>query len=281
MVIYNEDIRMTTFRKFCLMTLLALPLQLLAAPGDVVATVNGKPIKQASLDFMVKQATANGQKVDDNTKLALLEVLINREVLAQEAEKSGIDKTADFAIRLELQRQETLANIYLRDNVKKVPTDDATLKAEYEKLRQQLGNKEYSVRQILVASEDDAKNIISQLAKGADFAALAKEKSTDQATKDKGGSIGWVIPAIMRRPFSSIITGLPKGLYTTVPVQTSSGWVVLKVDDVRDKEPPTYDKVKDGLAQKLQQEQVDKVVTDLRAKAKIVNNLSGPASPKK
>lgn len=244
----------------------------MAGPNDAVAIVNGKPIKQSQLDMLIKQMEAGGQKVDENSKKAMLDVLINREVLAQEAEKTNMDKAPEFAVRLEMVRQEMLANYYLREHGKKAPTDEATLRTQYDKLKQRLGNKEYNVRQIVVATEDEAKNIIGQLAKGADFATLAKEKSTDVSTRDKGGSIDWVIPAIMRRPFGNIIAGLPKGLYTTVPVQTSVGWVILKVEDIRDKEPPAFDKVKAQLSQQIQQEQTEKMVMDLRAKANINTN---------
>lgn len=272
---------MHKIRNASLMALLLLPLISVAAPNDILATVNGKPIKQASLDLMVKQLTASGTKVDDNSKRALLDVLINREVLAQEAVKAGVDKTPEFATRQEMQRQEMLADAYLRDSTKKVPTDEATLKAEYDKIKERMGKKEYSVRQIAVATEDEAKSIISQLSKGSDFATLAKDKSTDQSTKDQGGSIGWVVPAVMRQPFDSIIASLPKGLYTTVPVQTAGGWVVVKVEDIRDRDVPAFDKVKDQLAQQLQQVQAEKVIVDLRAKAKITNTLKPDVTPKK
>ena len=272
---------MNTIRNFSLAVFLVLPLISVAAPNDAVATVNGKPIKQSALDFMVKQATANGATVDDNSKRAMLDVLINREVLAQEAMKSGVDKTPEFVTRMEMLRQEMLSSTYLRDNTKKAPTDEATLKAEYEKLKERLGNKEYNVRQIAVATEAEAQSIISQLAKGSDFATLAKDKSTDQATKDQGGSIGWVVPAVMRRPFGNIVSSLPKGLYTTVPVQTAGGWVIVKVEDIRDKEPPVFDTIKDQLAQQLQQAQTEKTIQDLRAKAKITNTLKPDAAARK
>lgn len=268
-------------RKLGLIALLVLPMMAGAAPNDAVAIVNGKPIKQSTLDFLAKQSANGGQKLDDNAKRNLLEVLINREVLAQEAEKAAVDKTPEFTTRLELLRQEALASTYLRDNIKKPAIDDATLRAEYDKLKQRLGTKEYNVRQIAVATEEEAKALITQLSKGSDFAALAKEKSIDQVTKDKGGSIGWVIPAEMRRPFGNIIDSLPKGLYTTVPVQTAGGWVILKIDDIRDKEPPTFEKVKDQLALQLQQEHVEEVIKGLRGKAKVTNNFKSDSPVKK
>jgi peptidyl-prolyl cis-trans isomerase C len=246
--------------------------------ADAVATVNGKPLKKAYLDQIAKQGEASGQKMDDNARRNAIQALIDRELLVQEAEKAGINKSPDFITRAEMARDEMLANIYLRTQLEKTPVDDAALKAEYEKFKQQIGNKEYKVRQIAVASEDEAKALISQLSKGADFSAMAKEKSTDQATKANGGDIGWVIPAQMRRPFGGIVSSLPKGLYNTIPVRTESGWVVLKVDDIRDHEAPALEKMKEPLTRSLRQQQTQKIISDLRAKAKVVDgNAPAPA----
>ena len=121
-------------------------------------------------------------------------------------------------------------------------------------------------------TEAEAKDVIAQLAKGADFAKLAKEKSLDPGSKDKGGDLDWFSPAGMVRPFSDAVTKLQKGLYTTVPVQTQFGWHVIKLEDSRTAQPPAYDKVKDGLQKRIQQEKLDKFLADLRNKAKITGN---------
>jgi peptidyl-prolyl cis-trans isomerase C len=240
-----------------------------AGAADTAVTVNGKPLKPAQVEFLLKRAEANGQKVNDNIRRAVTESLINRELLVQEAEKAGLDKNPDFATRMEMMRQETLANEYMQQQLQKTPVDEAATREAYDKFKQQLGNKEYHLRQIVVASEEEAKSVIALLAKGGDFAKIAAEKSIDQATRDKGGDAGWLPPAALVRPLSGIVAGLQKGLYNTVPARIPSGWAVVKVEDVRDLQPPAYDKVKDRLAQQLRQEQAAKVVADLRAKAKI------------
>lgn len=257
-------------------TLLAVAFGLLLptahAAGTVAATVNGKQIKQSLMDYIVKDATARGQKVDDNVRGVILNKLISSELVVQEAQKQGLDKQPDYLAKEELLRRELLVNTYLENFIKKNPVSEAETKAEYEKVKQQMGDKEYSARHILVSTEAEAKDAVAQLAKGADFAKLAKEKSKDPGSKDKGGDLGWFSPASMVKPFSDAVTRLQKGLYTTVPVQTQFGWHVIKLDDTRAAQPPAYDKVKDALQKQIQQRDLEKMLADLRAKAKIVNN---------
>lgn len=242
------------------------------------ATVNGKPIKQSLVDYIVKDATARGQKVDDNVRAIIINKLISSELIAQEAQKSGLDKQPDYLAKEELMRRELLVNSYLQDYVKKNPISDATLKSEYDKFKAQMGDKEFKASHILVKTEQEAKDIIAQLGKGGDFAKIAKDKSLDPGSKDKGGDLGWFPPAAMVKPFSDAVVALQKGKYTTTPVQTQFGWHVIKLDDSRDAQPPAFDKVKDDLRNNLQKQQLEKLVNDLRAKAKIVDNSKAAAA---
>ncbi len=243
-----------------------------AAIGAYAAdtTVNGKPIKQSLFDYIIKDATARGQKVDDNVRALVMNKLVSSELIVQEAQKSGMDKQTDFLAKQELMARELLVNTYLQDYIKKNPIDDAALKAEYDKFKAAIGDKEYKASHILVKTEQEAKDVIAQLAKGGDFAKIAKDKSLD-SSKDKGGDLGWFSPANMVRPFSDAVMKLQKGLYTTVPVQTQFGWHVIKLDDSRTAQPPAFDKVKDEIRNNLQKQQLEKLVADLRAKAKIVD----------
>lgn len=253
-----------------------------AQAADSAATVNGKPIKQSLVDSIVKDALANGAKDDDKLKTTIVTQLINNELLIQEAQKAGTDKQPDFVAKQELVNRELLANTYLQDYIKKNPIDDKTLQAEYDKFKAQMGDKEFKASHILVKTEQEAKDIIAQLAKGGDFAKIAKDKSLDPGSKEKGGDLGWFPPAAMVKPFSDAVTKLQKGLYTTAPVQTQYGWHVIKLEDTRDAQPPAFDKVKDDLRKNMQKQQLQKLIADLRTKAKIVDNSSSgkPAAKK-
>ena len=98
---------------------------------------------------------------------------------------------------------------------------------------------------------------------------LAKEKSIDPGSKDKGGDLGWFSPASMVKPFSDVTANLQKGAVSASPVQTQFGWHVIKLIDTRPAQPLAYEKVKDGLQKNLQQRQLEKMMADLRSKAKV------------
>lgn len=253
-------------------TLIAVAILSLAPSAfaaDAVATVNGKAIKQSVYDYIAKDATARGQKIDEQVKVAITNKLIDSEIVYQEAQKLGIDKQADYAAREELSRRELLTSAFLQDFVKKNPISEADTKAAYEQYKKAYGDKEYSARHILVKTEAEAKDIIAQLGKGTDFAKIAKEKSLDPGSKEKGGDLGWFSPATMVKPFSDAVAGLQKGGVSATPTQTQFGWHVIKLVDTRASQPLTYEKVKDGLQKNLQQRNLEKMMADLRSKAKV------------
>ncbi|MBU3735800.1 MAG: peptidylprolyl isomerase [Methylobacterium sp.] len=235
------------------------------------ASVNGKPIKQSLIDYVLKDATARGQKIDDNVRTMVLNQMIVSELVVQEAQKQGLDKQPDYVAKEELMRRKLLVDTFIENYIRKNPVSEADTKAAYEEYKKQVGDKEYRARHILVKTEAEAKEVVAQLSKGADFAKLAKEKSLDPGSKEKGGDLDWFSPAGMVKPFSDAVTKLQKGLYTTVPVQTQFGWHVIRLEDSRTAQPPAYDKVKDGLEKQIQQRNLDKYLADLRAKAKITN----------
>lgn len=238
--------------------------------AESVASVNGKDIKQSIYDYIAKDASARGQKVDAPVKEAIINKLVDSELVYQEAQKLGLDRQADYLAREELSRRELLTSTFLQDFINKNPVSDAETKAAYEEYKKAYGDKEYSARHILVKTEAEAAEIIAKLNKGGDFAKFAKEKSEDTGSKDKGGDLGWFSPATMVKPFSDAVAKLSKGAMTAEPVQTQFGWHVIKNVDSRVAQPLAYDKVKEGLQKNLQQRNLDKMIVEIRAKAKIV-----------
>ena len=265
--------------RITLLLIASLSFSASAIAGDAVATVNGKPIKQSLFDFIVKDATDHGQKVDDNVRDVIMSKLISSELVLQEAQKAGIDKKPDFIAKEELTRRELLVNVYIQDFLRNHPVSDSDIKAAYEKFKIELGDKEYNARHILLGSEVEAKDVIAQLSKGSDFSKIAKEKSIDPGSKEKGGDLGWFALGGMVKPFSEAVAKLQKGKSSTDPVQTQFGWHVIKLDDMRELKTPAFDKVKENLQKQLTQRQFEKMLTDLRAKATVVDNTK-PAAKK-
>ncbi|HSD60001.1 MAG TPA: peptidylprolyl isomerase [Burkholderiales bacterium] len=246
------------------------PLQLGGSGGgEVAATVNGVPISKAKVDFAVKQRTAAGQPDTPEMRNAVKEDLINRELISQEAKKKGVDKQPEVVQQVELAQQQVLVGAYLQDWVKNNPPSDDELKKDYEKIKGQMGDTEYKARHILVASEDEAKKIIAELKKDPKKFPKLAEKSKDTGSAKKGGELDWAMPNAYVKPFSDALTGLKKGEMTQTPVQTQFGWHVIKLDDTRPAKFPSYEEVKPQIAQQAQQQQVQKLVTDLRSKAKV------------
>ncbi len=231
--------------------------------------VNGTTIPQYRIDAAIKTRVAQGQPDTPENRKAIREALINQELVAQEAARRGLDKQPEIAGRLELDRQSILAQAYFQDYMTKNPLTDDVLRKEYERLKPTLPAKEYKVRHILVEKEEDAKNIIAQLKKGASFEKLAAEYSKDPGSKSKGGDLDWGPAERYVKPFAEAVTKLKKGTTTETPVQTDFGYHVIRVEDERATKVPSFEEAKPQLQQLMQGQVVQKAVQDLRAKAKI------------
>jgi peptidyl-prolyl cis-trans isomerase C len=239
-----------------------------ALAAGPVATVNGTAIPSAWADAMIAEQKSQGAPDSEQLRKAVTEELVRREVLAQEARKKGLDKQPTTAAQMDLARQAVLIRASLQDYVKTNPVTDAEIKAEYDKIKGNLGEKEYKVRHILVEKEDDAKSIIGKLQNGGKFDDLAKD-SKDPGSKDKGGDLGWANPGMFVKPFSESMVKLEKGKFTPQPVKSDFGYHVILLEDVRPLKAPGFDEVKPQLQQRLQQQKVEQHVMDLRSKAVI------------
>ena len=245
----------------------AKPAAKAAAPAKAAAGSSDKQLyTQGQFDLLLKERLAQGGQDSPEVRTAVKDELNTRELLAREAKKEGLDKTADVKTQMDLAAQTVLVRAYVNDWVKKNPVPDAELHKEYDAIKAQIGDKEYNVRHILVKTEDQAKEIISELQKGAKFDELAKARSEDPGSKDKGGDLGWNAPANFVKPFGDAMKATPKGKFTPQPVQTQFGWHVIEVDDVRDAKVPTFEEVKPQLQERMKQEWVQRHIAELRTK---------------
>ncbi len=252
-------------------------LLLLAAIGITSAAavhaqgfkVNGVTIPQSRFEFLVKNAVSQGQPDSPDLRAKIKDELVVREVLAQEAAKKGLEKTPEVATQIELQRQGVLINAYLQDYAKTQPITDDVMKKEYEQVKAQNGSKEFKARHILVETEDEAKQIIAQLKKGGNFEKIAADKSKDTGSKAQGGNLDWA-PANRYVPsFAQALGKLKKGQTTDAAVQSQFGWHIIRLDDERAAKFPTFEEAKPQIQQQMQQQQINKLIADLRAKAKV------------
>ncbi|MFA6971514.1 MAG: peptidyl-prolyl cis-trans isomerase [Gallionella sp.] len=255
-------------KKFATLAILAaLAINPAFAEDKSAAVVNGHAISQERVEMAVKGAVAQGQKDSPELRKAIRDKLISLELVAQEATKLGMDKNADLVKQLEQIKKELLANAFVQDYVTNHPVSEDQLKAEYEKVKPKLPDREFNVSHILVKTEAEAREIIAKLGKKAKFEKLA-EKSMDTGSAEHGGSLGWA-PNNYVPPFANAVLNLKKGEYTKDPVQTQFGWHVIKLEDVRPLKVPTFDELKPQMQQALQQQSIQKAIADLRTAAKI------------
>ena len=241
-----------------------------ATAAGTVATVNGVPISQARFDLVLKEFLARGQQDTPALRDNIKQELINAEIVTQEAVRQGLDKDPEFTQRMALAREQLLVQFYSRKRLDgKAPSEDE-LKAQYEEIKAQAPQKEYLARHILLKTEAEAKSVIAQLQKGARFEKLASEQSQDAGSKENGGELGWQSPGNLVKPFADALASLKKDEITKAPVQTTYGWHVIKLEDERAPQLRPYDQVRGALMQRRMQQLMNADITELRAKAKII-----------
>lgn len=247
-----------------LMASLALPVF-----AQTIATVNGKAIPASRADAIVKQLAAHGQKDSPELRSMIKNELIMRELLLQEATKKGIPNKAEVKAQIENARQSIIIGALRADFIKKHPVTDADISAEYDNYKKVAGDTEYRLRHILVSSEAEAKDIIAKLKDGGNFEDLAKEKSRDTGSAQKGGDLDWGNPGKYVKPFSEAMVKLSKGQCTETPVKTDFGYHVIKLDDTRPNKFPALEDIKPQVAKAVAERKLKTYFEGLHKKAKI------------
>jgi len=236
-----------------------------AIPDDARATVNGRPISELSINNVAEQITASGEQAD---KSRILDELINLEVLTQAAEKLELDKLPEIAASLQLQYTQTMANAYLARQGADMSFSEEELRAEYDAQSAAVDRAEYRASHILLESEEDAANVIAELAAGKSFEELAKENSVDPAGEN-GGDLGWFQADTMVPEFTAAVAEMEVGDTSASPVQSEFGYHVIKLVDRRDAALPDFESVKSGLSNLAVRKALAKHVEELRAAAEI------------
>ncbi len=246
-----------------------LGLAATAALAQNVAIVNGRAVPKARLDALAAQIERSGRPVTPELQGQLREEVIAREIFMQEADRRGLAQSEDFRTQMELARQSIMIRELFNDHQKKNPVTEADMKAEYDKFVAANSGKEYRARHILVEKEDQAKAIIASLKKGAKFEDVAKKQSKDPGSGANGGDLDWATPDSYVPEFGQALTKLSKGQLSDAPIKTQFGWHVIRLDDVRNPQLPSFDQVKPQLRQQMEQQRLGKFQEELRAKAKV------------
>lgn len=230
--------------------------------SEVVAKVNGQPITRAELENLKKRFPF---PVPEEK---LLDQLVRQEILKQEALKRKLHQQEEVAAELHNVVRAVLSRAEIEDYLERAQISEERTRAEYDRLVQQMAGEEYKARHILVKTKEEAEKIIEELEKGADFAGLAKKYSIGPSGK-RGGDLGWFTADRMVKPFAGAVKKLQDGAFTKEPVKTQFGWHVILREASREKQPPSYERVKPQIEQQLKQKLIQQYVEDLYKKAKV------------
>jgi peptidyl-prolyl cis-trans isomerase C len=237
--------------------------------AKVLAHVNGHDITDADVAVAEQDFSRQLASVPpDDRRRILIEHLIETELLADAAEQEKLDSSEAVQGRLKYYRRQVLRDHYFEQKLQG-SVSDAEAKSFYdEKIGAVPAETEVRASHILVPDEDTANDIREKLSRGGDFAALAKEFSKDPGSAENGGDLGYFTKGQMVEPFASVAFKLEKGEISD-PVQTQFGWHIIKVEDKRQKAPPSFDTVKDQIVAYLVQEHAQKKIDELRSQGKV------------
>ncbi|WP_315783334.1 peptidylprolyl isomerase [Bradyrhizobium sp. SZCCHNPS1003] len=261
----------------------SLALSLLAAPAraaddanPVLAKVNGAEIRKSDVTLAEEELGQSLAQMDPATKDEnVLSFLIDMKLVAKAAEDKKVADSEEFKKRLAFTRNRLLMDSLLASEGKAATTPDAMKKVYEEAAKQIGGEQEVHARHILVETEDEAKAVKAELAKGADFAELAKKKSKDPGASD-GGDLGFFTKEQMVPEFANVAFAMEPGKISD-PVKTQFGWHVIKVEEKRSRKPPEFDQVKSQIETYVTRKAQADYVGKLRESAKI-ERLDKPAA---
>ncbi len=252
------------------------PTPLDAQADPIVATVDGTAIRRSDVVAMQQFLPTQFQQLPIEVIFpALIERMIDAKLIAAAGRKEKLDQDAEVRARISTFEERVIQEVYLTRRIETAVTDQA-VRSRYDKfVKDNPPREEVSARHILVATEAQAKELIAELKKGADFAKLAAERSTDPAGKAHGGSLGFFAREDMVPEFSEAAFKLKEGETTEAPVKSQFGWHVIRVDQRRTV-APAFEEVQERLTAELQQETVTEIVGRLRDGAKVERfNLDG------
>lgn len=243
--------------------------------GTILADVNGNAITTEDFKNEVDRLPPYLKPMVQSPegKKELLDSMVVREIILEQAKKDGVDKSKEVTDRLEDLRKRLIVETYLKKKVEQdAVVSDAELKKFYDENKDKFkSGEQVRASHILVKTEKEAADILAQLKGGAKFEDLAKKFSTD-STGAKGGDLGWFSKGAMVPEFDKVVFGLKEGQLSGV-VKTQFGFHIIKLTGQRPAGVRTFDEVKDQIKSTLlpskQQEIFQKMKEDLKKNAKV------------
>ena len=231
--------------------------------GEVVATVNGDPVTTNMVGALTRRIPPEqlAQMKETGKYTEMINQVALGQALYSKAIEEGIHEDPQVQDALAMQAREVLAGEYLQKVANEAITDERVAEY-YEQRKVQFSKPMVNAKHILLKQQDKADDIKAQLDAGAEFAELAELHSEDQATRQKGGDLGWFEKRRMIREVSDAAFGAEKGQILG-PIESRHGFHVIKVLDKRNDTP--IEEVRPQIEKALRQETIDAKVKEIRA----------------
>jgi peptidyl-prolyl cis-trans isomerase C len=234
----------------------------------VVAVVNGHEIKTSEVQMAAEDIL--GQLPDIPPKLRypyIVEYLVERHLLAQAAVKEGVAESDEYKRRLALYQAKALRDAYFAQSIVPTVTEEEMKKAYDTESAKVAQTERVRARHILVASEQEAKQVRARIEKGDKFEDLAKQYSLD-GSKEYGGDLGYFTAPEMVPEFSKAAFALKPG-EVSQPTKTDFGWHIIKLEDRKMGGAQPYDQVKTAIRNILLRKKTQEKIISLRLKSKV------------
>lgn len=240
------------------------PMASLIKADHVYAEVGAQKILGSDLLALAEnlppqaQENANSAIVD-----AMLNQLVNDALIEQKAKNLKLDQKPDVIDQLAQIEKRIISEAYIRSIVDEQMTEEKLRQKFDEFLFNNPRQPQVRARHILMDSEEEAKDIITQLNNGADFADMAKKHSTGPSGP-RGGELGYFTKEMMVPEFADVAFNLDKGAISQTPVKTKFGWHILKIEDKRLQPKPAFEQIKGQLEGQVMDEIIRAALSDLR-----------------
>jgi ketol-acid reductoisomerase len=250
-------------------------------------TVNGVEISEADVQMTMGPSGMQYATLDAEMKKRVIEMVVDRTLLTQSAQKSDITKTDEYKAQLEALKKGLLLDVWMKKmmaDIEKGLTKEKLEEHFKKNASKYQSPKQLKARHILVKTEDEAKALVKELdgakEKQAKFIELAKSKSTGPSGA-QGGDLGWFELAKMVPEFSEAGDKLKKGEYTKTPVKTQFGYHLIMLDDRKEAGSKKFEEVEASIRAELGQQEfttkVQEMTKTLRKDAKIELVTETPA----
>lgn len=251
-------------------------------PGDrAVAKVQGQTVWASDVkrEAVAQGLVGEGEPLDVTSELfrRVLDEVVDQKLLAREAERRGLDNSPLAQRRLQATKERILGDMLVENEVNGRINDQRVEALYQEQLRLARTSEEIRVRLILSRTRPEAEAVVGLLNQGAAFAAVAQERSIDEATRFSGGDLGYSTLDVMPEAYANALRTAPPGA-TVGPFQTEAGWAVLRVEDRRRESPPTLEQARPQIVRYLTYEGVRRLLEDLRGKAEVEMLMAAPPS---